>query len=196
MEENGTSRAATLMPWALCVAGLLGPAMLVWVVRLSAAAAGCTPGPELCHSIPFGAGLRDALALAWVIPTSGFLLGVLSLAATLFAFRACRPLTGTLSMLVLPILAPVLPMLAVIFSRYGDCAVSGDGIGNCRLWGAAMGMSFHNAAVAHDVLYSIFPYTFALTMMLGVLGFCFARPKADAEPRATAHMSHDDERYS
>lgn len=187
MEEKST---ASLTPWAFCVAALTGPSVLVWTVRLAALFAQCAPGPGSCHGVPFGAGLRDSLSLAWVIPTNSLLVIGLSFVATLLAFRACRPLTGTLSMLLLPIVTPVLPILAVLASRYDGCAVSNDALGNCHLWGAAMGMSFHNAAIAGEVLYSIVPYTFALTVMLGILGFCFARPKVPPEPDPMEHMHH------
>jgi hypothetical protein len=198
MDEINAPRTPSLTPWALCLAALLGPALLVWVVRLAALFTGCAPGPDVCHGIPFGAGLRDALALNWVIATSSLLLIGLSLAATLLAFRACRPLLGTLTLLVMPILAPMLPILAVLASTYHGCAVSNDAIGSCQLWGASMGMSFHNAAIARDIVYGIVPYTFALSVMLGVLGFCFARPKAPPEPHPMARMRHqvgDDERF-
>lgn len=184
------------MPWALCVAAMLGPALLVWIVRLTALFAGCAPGAELCRGLPLGAGFRDTLDLAWVVSTSPILLGALGLLAMFLAFRACRPLTGTLSLLLLPILAPMLPILAVLSSRYEGCSVSSDGIGSCALWGAAMGMSFHNAAIARDVVFGIFPYTFALTFMLGVLGFFFARPKPPAaRPTASMRHHHDDDDF-
>jgi hypothetical protein len=194
-EISHSPRLSSLKGWSLCAAVLLGPSVLVWTVRLAALASGCTPGPGLCRGLPLGAGLRDALDLAWVVPTSPLLLVALSLAATLLAFRARRPLTGTLSMLALPILTPMLPIVAVLFSRYDSCAISSDGLGACELWGAAMGMSFHNAAIARDVIFSIFPYTFALTMMLGVLGFCFARPKLPTQAQQAASMRHDDEPF-
>lgn len=185
------SRGPTLTPWALCVAVLLGPGILVWTVRLGALVAGCAPGADLCRGTPLGAGLRDALNLAWVVPTSPLLLVGLSLAAMLLAFRAFRPLTGTLSLLVLPISTALIPILAVLSARYEGCAVSADALGNCQLWGAAMGMSFHNAEIARDVIFGIFPYTVALTMMLGVLGFFFARPKPPAETSAMEKMRHN-----
>jgi hypothetical protein len=184
------------MPWALCVVVLLGPSLLVWAVRGVAFAVQCDPGPAPCHGMPLGAGLRDALSLSWTVSTSTLLVVGLSLVATLAAFRACRPLLGTLSLLLLPILSPVLPMIAVMMSRYEDCPVSADGIGSCELWGASMGMSFHNAAMARDFVYGIFPYTFALTFMLGVLGFFFARPRSPAPPHPMAQMrrmTRDDE---
>ena len=198
MEENHLSRGPSLRPWALCVAVMIGPSLLVWTVRLSALFAGCAPGPGACHGIPLGAGLRDALNLAWVVSTSSLLLVGLSLAATLLAFRAYRPLTGTLSLLSLPILTPMLPILVVLSARYDGCAVSPDGIGSCALWGASMGMAFHNAAIARDTVFGIVPYTFALTVMLGVLGFFFARPKAPPEPHPMAKMRHslgEDDRF-
>jgi hypothetical protein len=178
----------TLTPWALCVTVLLGPAVLVWIVRGAAFAAQCEPGPGLCAGMPIGAGLRDTLLLAWMVSTDALLLIGLSILATLAAFRACRPLLGTLSLLLLPILSPVLPMIAVLVSRYEDCPVSTDGIGSCVLWGASMGMSFHTAAIARDFVYGIVPYTFALTVMLGLLGFFFARPRAPAPPHPMEQM--------
>lgn len=181
-----------MTPWAVCIAVLMGPAVLVWIVRLTALFAGCTPGPGVCRGIPIGAGLRDALTLSWLTGTSGFLLIAISVVATLAAFRACRPMTGTLTLLVMPILSPILPIIAVLTARYPDCPVSSDGIGSCQLWGASMGMSFHNAAIARDVVYAIVPYTFSLAVMLGILGFCFARPKAPPASHSSAHAHHYD----
>ncbi|MBU6297829.1 MAG: hypothetical protein KGJ79_13540 [Alphaproteobacteria bacterium] len=168
---------AALTVWSVCVALLLGPALLVWIVRGTALGVQCAPGPELCRGMMLGGGLRDALSLSWIIGTSAFLLIALSLIATLAAFTAHRPLLGTLSMLLLPILAPVLPMLAVYTAKYDGCPVSTDGIGSCVLWGAKMGMSFHTAAGVPDLIYGIADISFALTVVLGILGWCFARPR-------------------
>jgi hypothetical protein len=172
----------SLAPWAIPVAILLGPAVLVWIVRAVGYAAQCAPGPAMCHGIPLGAGLRDALSLSWAVSTNCWFLVGLSIFATLAAFRAYRPMLGTLTLLLLPILSLVLPMIAVLVSRHEDCPVSSDGIGSCQLWGASMGMSFHNAAMARDLVYGIVPYTFALTVMLGLLGFFFAHPRPPAPP--------------
>ena len=191
MEDGELPRSAqevSLTPWGVCVAVLLGPAVLVWMVRGAAYALQCEPGPGLCAGMPIGAGLRDALSLAWAVSTDALLLVGLSIIATLAAFRAHRPLLGTLSLLLLPILSPVLPMIAVFVSRYEDCPVSTDGIGSCMLWGASMGMSFHTAAIARDFVYGIVPYTFSLTVMLGLLGFFFARPRAPAPPHPMEQM--------
>jgi hypothetical protein len=177
--------------WAVCVALLLGPCALVWIVRGVAYAAQCQPGPELCRGMALGGGLRDALALAWSVSTNSFFLIAVSIAATLAAFTARRPLLGTLSLLLLPILALVLPMVAVLTARYGDCAVNSDGIGNCMLWGAQMGMSFHTAAGVPDIIYGLMPFSFSLTLMLGLLGFFFARPRVDRSvPHLSAQMRH------
>jgi hypothetical protein len=155
---------------------------------LTALAAGCAPGPELCHGMPIGAGLRDALALCWTVSTNGWFLIALSVVAALGAFRAWRPLLGTLTLFLLPILSLVVPMLAVLVSRYEDCPVSADGIGSCQLWGASMGMTFHNAEAARDLLFGMVPYIFALTVMLGLLGFFFARPRRAPPPSPHAQM--------
>ena len=192
-DEIQASERPSLRPWALCVAVLIGPAILVWAVRLTALAAQCEPGPQLCLGLPLGGGLRDALNLAWAVSTNTWLLIGLSIVATLAAFRAYRPMLGTLSLFFLPILSLALPILAVMASRYEDCPVSTDGIGSCQLWGASMGMSFHTAAQARDIVYGVVPYIVALTAMLGVLGFCFARPKPVKPPHPMAQMRRFEE---
>lgn len=189
-DEIPSKPAPKLTPWALCVAMLLGPSLLVWFVRLVTLAAGCAPGPDLCRGVAFGAGLRDALNLSWAVSTNTPFLIALSIVATLCAFRAWRPMLGTVSLLLLPVLSLLLPMLAVLASRYDDCAVSSDAIGSCQLWGSAMGMSFHNAALAPDIIYGVVPYTFSLTLMLGVLGFFFARPRPRQPVHPMAHMGY------
>ncbi len=193
-EDETTAASPSLTPWALCVAVLIGPAMLVWFVRVVTLAAQCAPGPGLCRGVAFGGGLRDALALDWAVSTNIPLLIALSILATLFAFRACRPMLGTLTLLLLPVLALLLPMLVVLVTRYDDCPVSTDAIGSCQLWGASMGMSFHSAALARDLIYGVVPYTFSLTVMLGVLGFFFARPRPPKPPHPMAHMGYGHDR--
>ena len=184
--KTGANRHTALTVWGVCVALLLGPSLLVWIVRGAAYAVQCQPGPELCHGMTLGGGLRDTLMLAWGISTNTIFLIAVSIVATLAAFAARRPLLGTLSLLLLPILALVLPMLAVFTSRYDDCAVNNDGIGNCALWGANMGMSFHTAAGVPDIIYGLMPFSFSLTLMLGLLGWFFTRPR---EHRPVVHLS-------
>jgi len=194
LEHSAKKKPSALAIWGVCVALLLGPSALVWIVRSAAYAGQCMPGPEPCHGMLLGAGLRDALELAWAVSTNSFFLIAVSITATLAAFMARRPLLGTMSLLLLPILALVLPMLAVFTSRYDDCAINNDGIGNCMLWGANMGMSFHTAAGVPDIVYGLMPFTFALTLMLGLLGWFFARPRHDNRPQhLSAQMRHFEE---
>jgi hypothetical protein len=184
-DTHAEKRRAALTVWGVCVTLLLGPALLVWIVRGVALGAQCAPGPELCRGMMLGGGLHDTLSLAWIIGTNAFFLIGLSLVATLAAFVAHRPLLGTLSMLLLPILAPVLPMFAVYISKYDGCPVSNDGIGSCTLWGAQMGMSFHTAASVPDMIYGIADFSFALAVVLGILGWFFARPRPKAPTQST-----------
>jgi len=90
--------------------------------------------------------------------------------------------------LLLPLLAPVLPMLAVYVSRYEGCQINPDGIGTCILWGARMGRSFHTAATVPDMIYGYVPYSFALALMISLLGWFLVRPKAPPPMHATARV--------
>lgn len=177
-----------LIVWALCIAVLLGPAALVWIVRGVGFAAQCAPGPELCRGIMLGGGLRDALSLAWGVGTDVLLMIVLALIASVACFAARRPLAGAVCLVLLPIVTPVLPMLAVFVSRYDGCEINPDGIGTCVLWGAKMGRSFHTAATIPDMIYGFVPYSFALALMASLLGWFLARPKPQAQVHATARM--------
>ena len=129
--------------WALCATLLLGPSVLVWIVRASALIAGCHPGPGLCHGMTLGGGLRDTLALSWIVGSNTFLAFVIALASAFAALSVRRPLMAAMGLLLLPIAAVVLPSLAVVLTTYDGCQVNEDGIGDCVLWGAKMGMSFH-----------------------------------------------------
>jgi hypothetical protein len=178
MEDHATrNKRMALTVWGVSAVILLGPSLLVWIVRGTGYAVGCEPGPGPCHGMTLGGGLGDTLSLAWSVGTNLFLLIVLSFAAMLAAFFARRPMLGTLSLLLLPILSLLLPMMAVYTAKYDDCPVSADGIGSCVLWGAPMGMSFHTAASAADMIFAITPYCFALAVMMGLGGWFFARPK-------------------
>ncbi len=96
-------------------------------------------------------------------------------------------------MLAAPALvALTLPMLAVIASRYDGCQINPDGIGDCTLWGAKMGMAFHAAAQVPDRIAAFAPYSFSLALMLGVLGWFFARPRPQ---HATAHTYRFPDRF-
>ena len=196
MEEQGTHdiRRHALTVWAVCIVILLGPSLLVWIVRGMGFAMGCVPGPGPCRNLTLGGGLGDTLALAWSVGTNLFALIAISFVAMLAAFFARRPMLGRMSLLLLPILTLLLPMLAVYTAKYDDCAVSSDGIGSCTLWGAPMGMSFHTAASAADMIFAITPYCFAFSVMMGLIGWSSRgrkrpRPKPISRPRCAASIS-------
>jgi hypothetical protein len=178
----------SLIVWALCVTVLLGPSVLVWIIRGVGFAAQCAPGPELCRGMALGGGLRDTLLLAWGVGTDILLVIVLAVIASVACFAARRPLSGALSLMLLPILTPVLPMLAVYVSRYDGCEINADGVGRCMLWGAEMGKSFHIAATIPDMIYGFVPYSVAVTLMVSLLGWFLARPKPEPPTHATARI--------
>lgn len=163
--------------WTICAVLLVGPSLLVWIVRMTALVAGCAPGPGPCRGMTLGGGLRDTLALSWVIGSHTFLAQMIALVSAVAALCVRRPLMAAMGLLLLPIAAVVLPSLAVVLTTYDGCQVNEDGIGDCVLWGAKMGMSFHEAAVASSSLYEAVPYSFALALMVGAIGFVFFRPK-------------------
>jgi len=179
-----------LIIFVLCITVLLGPSLLVWIIRGVGFAAQCAPGPDLCRGMTLGGGLRDALSLAWGISTDLLLVMVLATIAAVACFAARRPLSGTLCLLLLPLITPVLPMLAVLVSKFDGCDINADGIGNCTLWGAQMGRSFHVAATIPDMIYGLVPYSVAIALMIGLLGWFLARPKTPAPPpiHATARI--------
>jgi hypothetical protein len=169
-----------LCVWGLCAALLLGPSILVWFVRGTALAMGCAPGPALCRGMELGGGLRDTLDLSWFIGENVLFALAVAFAAAVLALILRRPLLAALSPLVLPLAALAFPALAVFASTYSGCQVNEDGIGDCALWGTHMGMTFHHAAQASSTLYDIVPYSFALALMVGFIGFLFFRPSADS----------------
>jgi hypothetical protein len=177
-----------LIVWTMCAAILLGPSLLVWIVRGVGFAAQCAPGPGACRGMELGGGLRDALSLAWGVGTDILLVIVLSVIAAVACFAARRPLMGALSLVLFPILTPLLPMLAVYLSRYDGCEINADGIGTCVLWGARMGHSFHAAAAIPDMIYGFVPYSFAVALMVSLLGWFLARPKPRPPMHATARI--------
>lgn len=168
-------RHAIVLFWALASFALIGPPLMAWIVRAAAFADACRPGPEACN-LPFGAALRVFLNLSWAFSAHLGLLVSVSLIATLAAFCKRKPLFGTLSFFLLPMIALALPMLAVFVSRYDGCEINPDGVGDCVLWGTRMGMSFHTAATVQDKLYDLMPALAGLTVMLGLLGWFFAHP--------------------
>ena len=104
--------------WIGCVVFLLGPSLMVWIVRGVAFAARCTPGQQLCHGIALGGGLRDALDLAWTVGDNSLFLITVSLIATVAGLLARRPLLAATTLLLLPLAVLMLPMAAVYSAKY------------------------------------------------------------------------------
>ena len=167
----------------LCLTVLLGPSLLVWIVRSAGFVAGCTAGPQLCHGTMLGWALQASLTLAWSIGTHVVLLIALATIAAAACFAMRRPLAGGAALLVLPILPSVLPMLAVYISRYPGCDINPDGIGACMFWGTSMGKAFHTAATIPGLIYDFVPYSFAIALVVGVIGWFVTRSRATGATR-------------
>lgn len=190
-EFEGVQRHATRNIWAACIAILLGPAAMAWIVRLVALGAQCAPGADLCRGMMLGGGLRDALALTWSINSNTLVLLAIAFVATVACLIGRRPLTAALTFLLLPLAALIVPMAVVFVSMYPGCTVSESGIGSCTLWGAEMGMSFHAAASVQWQIYGFVPYSFAIALMLGVIGLFLMRPRAMGHATANPHRFPD-----
>ena len=176
-------RSHAIGVWWLCAALLLGPSLLVWTVRLIALAMRCEPGPLPCRGIALGAGLQDTLDLAWFIGANAAACLAVGFVAAIAALRLRRPAMAGISVLLLPPAALVLPTLAVFTTLYSGCEINDAAVGSCSVWGAAMGMTFHRAAMAPWIIYGIVPYAFALALMIGAIGFLFFRPRPEAVDR-------------
>lgn len=185
-------RHTALNIWAACVAFLLGPSLLVWIVRAVALAAQCAPGPEPCRGMVLGGGLRDALTLSWTVSTDTLILIAVALVASVACLFARRPLLAASTLLLLPLAALILPMAAVYSAMYQGCPVSESGIGDCTLWGAQMGMSFHTAASVPWLIYGFAPYSFSLALMLGIIGWFLLRTRPLGHATANPHRFPDD----
>jgi hypothetical protein len=168
-------RAITL--WAIAAAILIVPSLAVWIVRGLAFALSCVPGPNPCRNLPLGFVLHQALNLCWLIASDSLVGVAIGFVAGVSALIARRPLLASLSMLVLPLAALALPTMAVFFTLYPGCEPSETGIGDCVVWGDHMGMAFHRAAMAPNLIDNFVAYVFALAVMIAILGFAFFRPK-------------------
>lgn len=178
VEEPHTVRGIAHLVWGVCVTVLLAPPLLVWIVRGVAYAAQCAPGPAPCQGMLLGAGLRDTFALSWVLSSNVTATIAIALIATLAGMITKHPLRAAAGLLLLPLAALILPMLAVYLSQYDGCKVGTDVFGECTLWGARMGESFQNAANVPDMVMSFAPYSFAMALMLGVLSWFITRPRS------------------
>lgn len=185
--EGRTRRPTALQIWSACTVFLLGPSLLVWIVRGVAAAAQCAPGPQLCRGMALGGGLRDALSLAWATSTDTTILVTVALVAAIACLFARRPMLAASTLLLMPFAALILPMSAVYLSMYQGCPVSEAGIGDCTLWGAQMGMSFHTAASVPWLIYGFAPYSVSLALMLGAIGWFLLRARPAGHATANPH---------
>jgi len=190
-EGEGVRRHTARNIWAACIAVLVGPAVMAWVVRLVALGAQCAPGPDPCRGLALGGGLRDALALTWMINSNSVLLLLIAFVATVASLFARRPLRAALTFLLLPLAALIVPMAVVFVSMYPGCTVSEAGIGSCVLWGAEMGASFHAAAGVQWQIYSFVPYSFAIALMLGIIGLFLMRTRPLGHATANPHRMPD-----
>ena len=100
---------------------------------------------------------------------------MIALGAAVLALSVRRPLMAAMGLLLLPIAAVALPSLAVVLSTYAGCQINEDGIGDCVLW--ARKGRVRRAPIASSTRYDTVPYSFALALMVGTIGFVFFRPK-------------------
>lgn len=199
MDEEDDARRETHLArniWIACIALVLGPSLLAWSVRLTALAAQCAPGPDPCRGMTLGGGLRDALDLAWIVNSDTLLLIAVALIASVACLFARRPLLAASTLLLLPLAALIAPMMAVYSSMYQGCPVSEAGIGDCTLWGAQMGMSFHTAASVPWLIYGFAPYSFALSLMIGAIGWFLLRLRPPMGHATANPHRFPDERFT
>jgi hypothetical protein len=192
MSGGGRSFSLTRNLYAICVAVLLGPALIAWAARGAAFAMKCAPGPDPCNGLPLGLVLREALTVTWTINGNIALMLGIALVATLASIFARRPLRAALTLLLLPLAALIAPMALVYTTMYDGCTVSESGIGSCPLWGSEMGMSFHAAASVQWQVYGFVPYTFALALMLGIIGLFLMRTRPLGHATANPHRFPDE----
>ena len=195
LSGGGRSSAWTRNIYAICIAVLLGPALIAWALRGAALAMKCAPGPDACNGLPLGVALRDVVSVTWTINGNILLMFGITVVATLASFFARRPLRAALTLLLLPLAALIAPMALVYTAMYQGCTVSESGIGSCPLWGTEMGMSFHAAASVQWQVYGFVPYTFALALMMGIIGLFLMRTRPLGHATANPHR-FPDQRFS
>jgi hypothetical protein len=174
VKKNGTAAMATRV-WLAGLAVLLVPSLAAWLVRGLGYALSCAPNEAACLGTPFdgimGSALKGTLDLAWLVSTDVALTLAIALAASLAAIVALRPVSAALTMLIAPLAALLLPTFLVSVTTYDGCAVNADGLGDCKVWGESMGMAFHNAASAPQLIYTYTPIVVAGALVAGLLGW-------------------------
>jgi hypothetical protein len=174
VKRNGAA-AVAMGIWFAGLAVMLVPAIVAWIVRVVGYAVHCEPSAPQCLGSPFdailGAILRGSLDLSWLVSTTvPFTLGITFLAA-LAAVVALRPVTAALTVLIAPLAAILLPTFIVGATTYDGCQINPDGLGDCKVWGEPMGMAFHTAATATQLLYTYTPIVAAGALVVGLFGW-------------------------
>jgi len=161
--------------WLFVVAALTLPVAAAWLARGAFAALGCEPAAAQCLSDPANAILiaafKATLDIAWIMGTTPLLTLGLTTLATVAAIIGLRPVHAALTVLVVPLASLLLPVWLVGQTAYRGCAVSEAKIGDCVLWGAHMGETFHNAAIAPALIYTYTPFAVAGALVAGLLGW-------------------------
>ncbi len=174
VKKNGVTAIAARI-WLAGLAVLLVPSLAAWVVRGIGYALQCAPSAGSCVNASIGpllgAALKGTLDLAWLVSTDVALTLMVAVVASLAAVVALRPVSAALTMLIAPLAALLLPTLLVGMTTYDGCAVNADGLGDCKVWGDSMGMSFHTAATAPQLIYTYTPIIVAGALVAGLLGW-------------------------
>src|SRR5262249_26131998 len=95
----------------------------------------------------------------------------LTFLAAMAAVVALRPVTAALTALLAPLASILLPTLMVSATAYDGCSINPDGLGDCKVWGESMGMAFHSAATATQLLYTYTPVVGAAALVVGLFGW-------------------------
>lgn len=183
--------------WAFIVAALVLPVLAAWLIRGGFAIAGCEPAAAACLDDPANAigssALKATLDIAWLMGSTDIVtLGLTTLAA-MAAIIGLRPIHAALTVLIVPLAALLLPVWLVGQTAYNGCAVSEGRVGDCILWGAHMGDTFHAAATAPALIYTYTPFAVAGALVAGLLGWIvywgarqMANPKVQRPFKRTA----------
>jgi hypothetical protein len=171
---NGVATVARHV-WLFVVAALTLPVTAAWIVRGIFAVAGCEPAAAACMSDPanaiLAAAFKATLDIAWLMGSMPELTLGLTTLATVAAIIGLRPIHAAVTVLVVPLAALLLPVWLVGSTAYPGCAVNEAQVGDCILWGAHMGDTFHNAAIAPSLIYTYTPFAVAGALVAGLLGW-------------------------
>ena len=174
-KRNGGVRVLACRIWWFGLAALLVPAAVAWIFRGVGYALHCAPQAATCIPAPFtgmlGFALKGTLDLAWFVGATPPMTLGLTVFTGLAAVVAAHPARAAGTMFAAPLMALLLPVGLVGVSTYEGCIVNENGLGNCVLWGANMGMTFHRAAIAPELIYSYTPLAVSGALVAGFLGW-------------------------